>query len=423
MSEWWRSGAISTVVTTEGRSFKVLYPGRPSPHAGPDFRDTLLITEDGELVRGDTEVHLRRRDWDGHGHRGDPRYSRVVLHLFLRGGDGSPKPSAQVQEALLTDLPEDMAQQANEVSLPGSQLGATPIERMASMPPEDQERALDEAGERRFLGMTCAFYNRLRNGDAQGELYAGIMEALGYSQNVGPMGLLARGLPLCRLRELAGPDGDPGAVEAVLLGAGGLLHRQLALGPAEANGKENRLAEMEEFWRASRAPAVVPEGMWSRAGLRPQNRPERRLAGAAALIVRYGYTGLLEGLEGALKSGGSELEKALVVEAREGESSGSEGDRPGAGPPALIGRSRAREIIINVLLPLFYARAQLLGDAALAGRCRKMYRSLPPGQENEVTREMKSLLGDSPGKRIPVKTARRQQGLIHLYRVLNGQAR
>ena len=101
VSEWWRSGAIGTVVTTEGRMLRVLYPGRPMPHAGPDFRDTLLITEDGDLIRGDTEVHLKRGDWDGHGHRGDPRYDGVVLHLFLRGGGRPPEASGRVQEALL----------------------------------------------------------------------------------------------------------------------------------------------------------------------------------------------------------------------------------------------------------------------------------------------------------------------------------
>ena len=423
VSEWWRSGAISTVVTTEGRSLKVLYPGRPSPHAGPDFRDTLLITEEGELVRGDTEVHLRRRDWDGHGHRGDPRYGRVVLHLFMRGGGNAPKPSAMVQEAVLGEVPEHTDTLGNGAERSGSQHRAAPLERIESLPAADLEKALDQAGERRFLGMTCSFVRDLRGGDAQSALYAGIMEALGYSQNSAPMGLLARGLPLRSLREMAGPTGGPFAVEAILLGAAGLFHRQLSLYPEQPDGMEGRYLGLEKTWEAAGAPEAVPEGMWSNAGLRPQNRPARRLAGAAALIVRYGYTGLLEGLEGALQSGGAELERALVVEAREGESPGSEGDRPGARPPALIGRSRAREIIINVLLPLYYARAHLLGDPALAERCRDLYRSLPPGQDNEVTREMKSLLGDSPDKRIPVKTARRQQGLIHLYRVLKGQAK
>ncbi len=416
VSEWWRSGAITSVVTTEGRSLRVLYPGRPTPHAGPDFRDTLLITEDGELVRGDTEVHLRRGDWDGHGHRGDPRYNGVVLHLYTRGGGRPPEPGSRIQEALLEERP------GKGKGRRASKQGAAPLERMRSLPVADLERALDDAGERRFLGMTCAFTEVLRQGDAEQELYAGVMEALGYSQNILPMGMLARGLPLRRLQDVAGPDGDAAAVEAVLLGAAGLLERQLSLDP-DLNAGRSRTPEMADVWRSSGAPAVVPVGMWSNAGLRPQNRPARRLRGAAALVARYRRTGLLEGIGDALQKGVTELERALVVEDWGPESPNAVGEQTESRPPALIGKSRAREIIVNVVLPLFFARGRLLGDAALASHCREMYDDMPPGQENEVTREMKSLLGTSGKGRVTVRSARRQQGLIHLYRVLNGQAK
>ena len=423
VSDWWRSGAIRTVLTTEGRSLRVLYPGRPSPHAGPDFLDTVLITEGGELVRGDTEVHLRRRDWDGHGHRGDPRYNGVVLHLFLRGGGASPKPSARVQEALLNREAVGLAVPVSAEEGPGPKLTATPLEHMAAMSPEELGESLDEAGERRFLAMACAFAKSVRSGDALEELYAGIMEALGYSQNSAPMGLLARGLPLRLLRELAGPAGDPAAVEAILLGAGGFFQRQLSLDPAAQGERESRDLRMEEMWLESGKPVAVPGGMWSRAGLRPQNRPERRLAGAAALIERFGFTGLLDGLRSALAEGGAGLEKALVAEDCRGIAPGPEGNLPRARLPALIGRSRAREVGINVVLPFFYGRAHLMGDLPLAGKCLELFRSMPPGQENEVTREMKCILGDSRERRIRANTARRQQGLIHLYQVLKGQAR
>ena len=88
MAGWWRGSVLKEIITTDGRSLRVLYPGRPSPHVGPDFRDAILATEDGELIRGDVEIHLRQRDWTGHGHHIDPRYSGVVLHVFLQGSNG-----------------------------------------------------------------------------------------------------------------------------------------------------------------------------------------------------------------------------------------------------------------------------------------------------------------------------------------------
>ena len=96
-----------------------------------------------------------------------------------------------------------------------------PLERLSALPLRELEQALEEAGEKRFLGAACAFTRRLRAGDAQEELYTGVMEALGYSQNSAPMELLARGLPLRHLRELAGPGMDTAALEAILLGRRG----------------------------------------------------------------------------------------------------------------------------------------------------------------------------------------------------------
>ena len=408
VSEWWRSGAIKTVVTTEGRPLRVLYPGRPAPHAGPDFRDTLLITEDGDLIRGDTEVHLKRADWDGHGHRGDPNYDRVVLHLFLRGG-GRPLETG-VQEALLDHQAEGLARSGKKQRQTGPQQEAAPLARLGRLAAPELERELDEAGERRFMGMACAFAKRLRAGDAQEELYAGIMEALGYSRNSAQMGQLARGLPLRRLTETAGAGCDVATLEALLLGAAGLLHRQLSLGMDDDAQSEGRSREMERVWRAAGAPAAVSRGAWICAGLRPNNRPARRLAGAAALIWRYRDTGLLEGIETALESRKfSHIERSLMVEGESGAS-------------ALIGKARAREIAINVTLPFFYARAHTLGDSALGRLCLELYRDFPPGQENEVTREMKTLLGAASKKGPAVNSARRQQGLIHLYRAHIGRA-
>ena len=423
VSEWWRSGAIKTVVTTEGRYLRVLYPGRPMPHAGPDFRDTLLITEEGDLIRGDTEVHLRRRDWDGHGHRGDPRYGRVVLHLFLHGGGRPPEPGTQVQEVMLGDLGTSLTQTGEPPKQLMPQPGVVaPLERLSALPLRELEQALEEAGEKRFLGAACAFTKRLRAGDAQEELYTGVMEALGYSQNSAPMELLARGLPLRRLRELAGPGMDTAALEAILRGAAGLLHHQLSLGLQPTTEQESRSVEMEAIWRAAGSPAVVPSGTWSNAGLRPHNRPARRLAGAAALIRRHRDGGLLEGLGDALQSRRAvDIERALVVVDNGSAHSLSDTHNAKTRTPALIGRSRAREIIINVLLPFFYARAHLLGDPGLGRQCLELYSRFPPGQENEVTREMKGLLGLSGEGRRAINSAGKQQGLIHLYGLLSGQ--
>jgi hypothetical protein len=143
------------------------------------------------------------------------------------------------------------------------------------------------------------------------------------------------------------------------------------------------------------------------------------------LLEEHWRSGLVDGLRSVVEKGSQrEIEKVLEVKTRGFWASHLDFHRPVAQEaPALVGRGRAREMVINVLLPFFYARAHLLGDGDLKQRTINLYRSFPPGQDNEITREVMALMVTSKVSRPVVNSARRQQGLIHMYRVLQGQAR
>lgn len=71
---------------SDGRSPRVILPGRPGGGAGPDFRDAV-IAFDGEERRGDVELHLHASSFRVHGHDKDPAYNRVVLHVVVWADD------------------------------------------------------------------------------------------------------------------------------------------------------------------------------------------------------------------------------------------------------------------------------------------------------------------------------------------------
>ena len=82
---WQRTARLpAPLVAQDGQRFRVLYPGRRSARAGPDFRDAILRGDDGRRVVGDVELHLRAPDWYSHSHHADPNYNGVVLHVVLR---------------------------------------------------------------------------------------------------------------------------------------------------------------------------------------------------------------------------------------------------------------------------------------------------------------------------------------------------
>jgi len=74
-----RAFAADALATTDGAALRIIYPGRRTGTAGPDFRDAMLADAAGRVRTGDVELHLRSRDWIAHGHRADPAYNGVPL--------------------------------------------------------------------------------------------------------------------------------------------------------------------------------------------------------------------------------------------------------------------------------------------------------------------------------------------------------
>lgn len=222
---------------------------------------------------------------------------------------------------------------------------------------------LDAWGEERFLEKAAHFRSRLALAEAEpGQvLYAGLLDALGYGGDREGFRRLARRLPLRELEE-AGQGREP---------------------------EERHSLVASRLLRAAGEAGLRPQG-------RPLNRPERRLEALAHLLVRYGQAGLLAGMAGLLRgvSSPAELEAGLLVGVRR---------------PALLGRERAAAVAVNVLLPFFWA----WGEPALVEKALALYCAYPRRGENGVVRQMRQMLGLEASM---VGSARREQGLIHLYR-------
>ncbi len=146
--------------------------------------------------------------------------------------------------------------------------------------------------------------------------------------------------------------------------------------------------------------------------MRPANHPKRRIAGLAALLSKYLDSGLLSGLLIAAQG----AKPGQLISALQG----AEPDCRG-----LIGAGRARDMAVNVVLPFFHALAGWSNSARVSEVFPEpdvfldTYRSFGTLQDNELLREMKDLLLE-PHFSVPLNTARRQQGLLHLHHLLRG---
>ena len=381
---WQRTaGLASPLVAQNGRRFRVLYPGRRSARAGPDFRDAILRGDDGRRVVGDIELHLRAPDWYSHSHHADPNYNGVVLHVVLR-----PKPGSDTRSRSGDSIPV-VGLEAQAESLEAAVDTPPPLPRLSeAKTPEELAELLAEAGDRRFLRRSAAFALRLETGDPDEVLYAALMESLGYSSNRRPFRTLAARVPFPVLAQLRAEPASSRmlALEAALVGASGLLTR---LEPLDRRDLVKRTRAL-----LPRARAMSP-GDWTHFRVRPTNHPIRRIQGAARILERYLDTGLARGLQADADSGDS----ALLA-------------RRLAAPPH-VGQSRARDVVVNVALPFLHAFAGAGRFRERQAACLHMYAAHPKLSENEITREAMRMLPDW-GKRA-VRGARRQQGLMLLY--------
>lgn len=396
------------LVTRGGTAVRVIFQGRPGRGAGPDFRGAVIAGPSGLPLRGDIELHVRASSFRAHGHDRDPAYARVILHVVFEDDAGCDTALPGGGSAPVVALAPWVARRAGELQhwLERPLLWREPChDALMRLGAGGAGAVLDAEGDRRFAARVARSAASVRAAGLDQALYEGLLEALGFGGNAPPMLALARLLPWARLDALAGAGPDRVlAAEALLLGSAGLLPSQRRHeGPLEAH-----VAALERLFALARLPTLAP-GIWKLWGIRPENAPARRIAGAAALLAGAGPASLLRSLAART------VDEALApLQALSPEGYWRFHHDPCAAPArmpaAFIGRSRAVEILVNAVLPA----AAASGEPGCAAAARALFARLPRPAVYGLTRYLEDSLA-SEGVRLPLN-ARRAQGLIGLHR-------
>ncbi len=375
------------LVTTGGQRLRIIHPGWANGGSGPDFHHAIIALKGKGLLKGDVEIHVSSSQWRSHGHHRDPGYNGVILHVvmwhdkdmptMLQNGNRVPiltlQPYLELSPGELEGLCFLLAEYDQPCHDLQARLGVAALGEL-----------LDGAGDERFGLKVTHFRRELAVKEGDQIVYEGLMRALGYSKNKEPFQELAYRLPVTALQGIA--SGQSGQRRGLVLGKALLNAAGLAPSPKRIDP-----------WC---------EAEWHLTGLRPCNRPQLRIAGAGYLLARYIEKGLVSGvleLVGGAdpKRGYRILEHGMMVTGDGAKS-------------ALIGWGRAREMAVNVVLPFAFAWGETKLQPELREHTLELYRSYPKLEENQVTRQMRQQLFGEEGTTV-VNSARRQQGLIHLY--------
>lgn len=344
----------------------------------------------------------------------------MVLHVALE----VDSPATQLQsgrEAPVVSLAPLLEEGQDSECSTGQQLWSI-LERRGYRQPGSVAGAaalLDRAGDDRFLARAAYFQRVLLEQDPEQTLYEALMEGLGYSSNQQPFLKLAAKAPFAVIRKAVATIAKEDRAEVL---ASWLLNLSgLALPVPESPGPESN--ESPAVSKSHRPPSRASFGApgfgspmetreWHCFRLRPSNHPRRRMLGAAGLLHRYLDKGLVHGLQQAAAKGTpGPLLSALAVGAGSGTG------------PAPIGRGRAADLAVNVVLPFLQASASSFPNTTEADYL-ELYHRFGKLQDNELIREMgQHLLAHvcpGPAWSGVLTTARRQQGLLHLRALLAG---
>ncbi len=406
--------------TSCGERVVVENPGAWNLEAGPDFLGAALrIGPEKRRIGGDVEIHIHPADWTRHGHRTDPRYSQVRVHVCYTPGVLPPDslPPGAVQICLRDGLASNPSFSFEHIDLtaypyPARAPGTPCSSVLARWRFDDKQRLLRAAGEERLRRkaerMADAF-------DARGReqvFYEEFMAGLGYKNNKRPFRHLALLMPLDELRSRAGADSL--TAYALLAGVSGLLCNRIRPG-WDTETRTYVRAIWSRWWRHKDAlqRRQMNGTEWRTDGLRPTNHPMRRMMAAAALFAAPDNPIL--GLAARIAADPFRTVPRTMLDLLEHAGDPYWTHRLALGGPrhvasiALVGRPRAAALLINVVIPYLAAAGMP------ATMIRHLLGGLPPEADSRIVHQTAyDLFGpDHPPSLYHDGLAR--QGLIQIF--------
>jgi hypothetical protein len=376
----WYAGAFgSSFRSTNGSLVEVIQFGFWNREPGPDFVNAVVRLDGTQEFKGDIELDINIADWERHGHGDNPAFRNVVLHLFLQNSGSEfftrttdHREVTQVQlkasGMMLTDTGTALAK-PGACCAPLNNLGEGQLDQI-----------IETAARIRLEKKSLALRRSVRIHGIDEALFQALAIALGYKWNKIPFLIIAQRATLARLRS------DPAVAEAILFGLSGFLEHSF-----DASQQDDRyLSRLWTHWwkmRSGLHESMLRADLWRLGGSRPNNHPHRRLGALAQIAVGWSDFCKLT----------TDLNAAVVWFQRLThpfwDFHYSLQSAPAQRRISLIGASRVKDIVANVLFPLltisgnadwtaFKSIRAELGNTLLEIVCLRLFGDSGRGQEH-----------------------------------------
>lgn len=369
---------LKTLTTSDGQEIEVIDPGLHNHDQGPDFFNAK-IRLGGTLWAGNVEVHLRSSDWYRHSHDNDPAYNSVILHVVgeidgeVKNAEGKTIPQVRL------DIPHGIRQSYEELCRTEDYPRCHRI--IPSVPTMKVHQWMDALLVERLKERSELVAERANRtgGDWERATFVTLSRSFGFGLNGDAFERWAMRIPL----QAAGKHRDNlFQIEALFLGMAGLIDEVLAVRSA----KEVQLLQQEFAYLKHKFSLgeSMQRSDWRFLRTRPKNFPFMRILQIAELY-HNGKTQMSKLLEAKSIE---ELQGCLTVKGTTANS--------------------RRLLIINTVVPLFFAYGRHIGDEDICMRAIRLLEELP-AENNYILRQWQAC-------GLTFSTAADSQALIQLKR-------
>ncbi|MDR2462988.1 MAG: DUF2851 family protein [Verrucomicrobiales bacterium] len=409
---WFEELYQNPLTLTDGRQIRVVQPGFWNREAGADFYHAAIIDENGKLQTGAVEIDLSPGQWRQHHHADNPRYNNVILHVVWRAGAREFFPvtvsGGAVRQAELSSqlkFPPAELREYFSATLSERELGAKRGRCggiLAALTDDAVLKILRDAGEFRFAQKRQLFRLKAAALGVEQALWLGVAEALGFAKNRAAFRGLAQRLTVGDLLTVT----TDWRREALLFGVAGFMPGARLPERLAASAYARRL--WDEWWqyRAAWQERVIPRAIWRLAGVRPLNRPERRVALMARLSAPVNWRMFTR----LARIGNYELLQSFFAELTHDfwSTHCTLASSPSAAPAGLLGEGRLTALMFNTVWPLS-AREN-------PGETEERLRRAASGQQNRLAKiAAVRLLGNRNARGLKTSLLA-QEGLLQVYR-------
>lgn len=403
--------------TISGRKIRIYSPGWWNYEKGPDFKN-CEIELDGELISGDAEVHVNSSDWYKHKHNEDNSYNDTVLHIIWLKDNKEVKiftsDKKEIEEIMLSSyVPKDVIfkiAKENDFKERRSLCSSY----FNSMREDKIYQLLEETAIARLKTKSAKIINKAKVKDFSQLLYENILRACGYKHTKYLLEELGMLLPLNLLQEIASKYKEDNLlyIQAALYGCADLLPRKEKI---KYYGDDETKLYLSALWLAFEElikeynlgvlihlPAVPSFS-------RPTNTPIRRLTAISYFIknsANYDIWNLIissiNNIGGftSVKNEKIKIKKLIKLWERIFIALNDNywDKRFYFGPPVfknpqkLIGKERAKAIILNAFIPILLAYSEKNHNIRINDLILKMYFQFPSLNKDSIIKLMEKRL-------------------------------